>query len=110
MIAEIVCSVCGSMYASAEEAARCALVPAPPEEIPPGTLVEAAGAAPETGPGYLTRSFLIGLDDPRGPAHTRFYRVSFLWGRADFRAEELVSHGPATEAEWREAVHRGSIG
>ena len=109
MAHDLTCPVCGSVYESAEEAGRCALAPAPPEAIPPGTLVEAAGAAAETGAGYLTRSFLIGLDDPRGPAHTRLYRVNFLWGRADFRAEELVSHGPATEAEWRDAVSRGRI-
>lgn len=104
------CPVCGSIYESQEEAARCAAVPAPPEEIPPGTLVEARDAAPETGAGYLTRSFLVGLDDPRAPVHTRFYRVSFLWGRADFRAEEIVSHGPTTEDEWRQAVFEGRIG
>jgi hypothetical protein len=99
-----VCPVCGTVYDDEERAARCAAVRAEPEEIAPGTLVEVRGAAPATGPGLIARSFLLGLDDPRGEAHTRFYRANFLWGRADLRAADLIARGPATEAEWRAAV------
>src|SRR6185369_5620177 len=98
------CPVCDSQYDSAERAARCAAIAARPEEIPPRTLVEARGAHSATGPGWVTRSFLIGLDDPRGEAHSRLYRTSFIWGRADLTAADLIVRGPATEAEWRAAV------
>jgi hypothetical protein len=52
-------------------------------------------------------SYLLGLADPRGPAHARIYRASFLWGRADFRYGELTVRGPATEAEWRAEIEGG---
>jgi hypothetical protein len=55
----------------------------------------------------LTGSYLLGLDDPRGEAHVRIYRASFLWGRADFKVDEFESLGEVSEAEWREAVARG---
>ena len=103
------CDVCGSVYVWPDDAARCAAVPAEPEILTSGRMVEARDAAPQTGAGYLTGSFLIGLDDPRGEAHIRFYRVSFLWGRADFRINEIIDHGPATESEWRTAVTEGRI-
>ena len=103
------CQVCGSVYVWPDDALKCSQFPAEPELLHPGSLVEARDAAPQTGAGFLTSSFLIGLDDPRGDPHTRFYRVSFLWGRADFRVEELIDHGPTTEAEWRAAVTEGRI-
>src|SRR5689334_9654550 len=98
------CEVCGSIYTDAEQALACEAVAPDPEVIPPDTLVEVVDGAAETGPGQVTRSFLLGLGDPRGAAHSRFYRARFLWGTADFRAGDLRSLGPATEAEWREAV------
>jgi hypothetical protein len=101
------CPACGSVYASEDDARRCGALPVPPEELGPGTLVEAKGAAAETGPGLVGGSYLLGLGDPRGEAHTRLYRVSFIWGRADFRAADLVARGHATEAEWRALVESG---
>ena len=101
------CEVCGSVYTERDLAASCELFPAEPETIAPGTLVRAREAGPGTGLGWVTASFLLGLDDPRGQAHIRLYRASFLWGRADFREYELEPLGPATEAEWRAAVERG---
>jgi len=99
------CSVCGSIYRTADEASRCERAPVEPERISPGTIVEVSPEdAPATGPGYVRTSYLLGLDDPRGPAHTRMYRASFLWGRADFRFGELSVRGPATEAEWRAEI------
>jgi hypothetical protein len=93
------------MYDSAERAERCAAAPVEPEEIPPGTIVDVPGQdAAATGPGLVRNSYLLGLDDPRGAAHARIYRASFIWGRADFRAGELVVRGPATEAEWRAEI------
>jgi hypothetical protein len=101
------CRVCGAIYPREEEARQCEAFAVRPEEIPARTLVEARGAAPETGLGLVTGSFLLGLGDPRGEAHTRLFRVNFIWGRADFRAEDLIPRGPATEAEWRALVEEG---
>ena len=72
-----------------------------------GFLVLAREGGPGTGLGWVRKSFLLGLDDPRGQAHLRLYRASFLWGRADLIASDLEPLGPATEAEWRAAVERG---
>ena len=77
------------------------------ETLVRGTLVRPVAAGEGTGLGWVTGSFLLGLEDPRGEAHVRFYRASFLWGRADFRAGDLESLGPATQSEWMEAVARG---
>lgn len=101
------CEVCGSVYTDRDLAGACEVFPAEPDAIPAGTLVRAREAGPGTGLGRVTASFLLGLDDPRGQAHIRLYRASFLWGRADFRVHELEPLGPATEAEWRAAVERG---
>ena len=101
------CEVCGSVYSDRDLAGACEVFPAEPETIAPGTLVRAREAGPATGLGRVASSFLLGLEDPRGQAHIRLYRASFLWGRADFRESELESLGPATEAEWRAAVERG---
>jgi hypothetical protein len=99
------------MYDSAERAAACAAVAPEPEEIPPGTIVEVSQEhAAATGPGYVRKSYLLGLDDPRGPAHARIYRASFVWGSADFRMGELAVRGPATEAEWRAEIETHSTG
>jgi hypothetical protein len=99
------CPLCGSLYASAERAEQCAAVAPEPEKIPPGTIVEVSEEhAAATGPGYVRKSFLLGLDDPRGPVHARIYRASFVWGSADFRMGELAVRGPATEAEWRAEI------
>lgn len=95
------------MYTSRDLATACEAHEVEPETIERGTLVRPRGTGPGTGLGWVRRSFLIGMDDPRGPAHTRFYRANFLWGSADFRAGDLESLGPATEAEWRAAVERG---
>ena len=102
-----VCEVCGSVYTDRDRAGACEVFPAEPETIAPGTLVRAREAGPATGLGWVTKSYLLGLDDPRGQAHIRLYRASFLWGRADLRDNELEALGPATEAEWRAAVERG---
>jgi hypothetical protein len=99
-----VCEVCESVYTDRDLAGACEVFPAEPETIAPGTLVRARDAGPATGLGWVTKSFLLGLDDPRGQAHIRLYRASFLWGRADLRYYELESLGPATEAEWRAAI------
>jgi len=101
------CEVCGSVYADRDLAGTCEVFPAEPETIAPGTLVRAREGGAGTGLGWVTKSFLLGLDDPRGQAHLRLYRASFLWGRADFREQDLEPLGPATEAEWRAAVERG---
>jgi len=101
------CEVCDSVYDDRDLAGACEVFPAEAETIAPGTLVRAREAGPATGLGRVTGSFLLGLEDPRGPAHIRLYRASFLWGRADFRAPELEPLGPATDAEWRAAVERG---
>jgi hypothetical protein len=101
------CDVCGSVYTDRDRAGACEAFPAEPEEIAPGTLVRAREAGPATGLGWLKRSYLLGLDDPRGQAHIRLYRAAFLWGSADFRVGELEPLGPASEAEWRAAVERG---
>ena len=101
------CEVCGSIYTDRDLAGACEVFPAEPDEIPPGTLVRAREGGAGTGLGRVTTSYLLGLEDPRGQAHIRLYRASFLWGRADFRASDLESLGPATEAEWRAAVERG---
>ncbi len=101
------CEVCGSVYTDRDLAGACEVFPAEPETIPAGTLVRAKSGGAGTGLGWLTKSFLLGLDDPRGQAHIRLYRANFLWGRADFRADDLEPLGPATEAEWRAAVERG---
>lgn len=98
------CPVCGGVYAGAEEADRCAAFAPAPVRLEPGTLVAARGAAGATGPGLVRGSFLLGLGDERGEPHARFYRVAFIWGRADLPAEALEDRGPATEAEWRAAV------
>ena len=102
-----ICAVCGSVYPAKETADRCASSPTEPEMLEKGTLVRPVAAGEGTGVGWLTGSYLLGLDDPRGEAHTRVYRANFLWGRADFRLGELESLGVVTEAEWREAVARG---
>ena len=101
------CEVCGSIYTDRDLAGACEVFPAEADEIPAGTLVCAREGGPGTGLGRVTTSFLLGLEDPRGQAHIRLDRASFLWGRADFRASQLESLGPATEAEWRAAVERG---
>ena len=101
------CEVCGTVYSDRDLAGACEVFPAEPETIPPRTLVRARHGGPGTGLGYVTKSFLLGLEDPRGQAHIRLYRANFLWGRADFRAGELEPLGPATEAEWRAAVEEG---
>jgi hypothetical protein len=101
------CEVCGSVYSDRDLAGACEVFPAEPETIPPGTLVRAREGGPGTGLGWVKKSYLLGLEDPRGQAHIRLYRASFLWGSADFRAGDLEPLGPATEAEWRAAVERG---
>ena len=101
------CDACGSVYTDRDRAVVCESFPVEPEAIAPGCLVRAVEGGPGTGLGRTSGSFLLGLDDPRGEAHIRLYRASFLWGRADFRASELESLGPATDAEWRAAVARG---
>lgn len=101
------CDVCGSIYADATEAVRCASTAEESESICRGTLVRPVAAGAGTGLGWVTGSYLLGLDDPRGEAHVRHYRANFLWGRADFRLGELESLGVVSEAEWREAVARG---
>ena len=101
------CEVCGSVYTDRDLAGRCEVFPAEPETIAPGTLVRAREGGTGTGLGWVRKSFLLGLEDPRGPVHLRLYRASFLWGRADLRAADLEPLGPATEAEWRAAVERG---
>jgi hypothetical protein len=102
-----ICDVCGSVYPEKEVAERCASVLAEPEALERGMLVRPVAAGDGTGLGWVTGSFLLGLDDPRGGAHVRFYRASFLWGRADFIVGDLEPLGVVTEAEWREAVARG---
>jgi hypothetical protein len=105
------CPTCGAMYDSAERAELCAAVAPEPEQIPRGTIVEVSEAhAAATGPGYVRKSFLLGLDDPRGPVHARIYRASFIWGSADFRLGELTVRGPATEAEWSAEIENHSTG
>jgi len=101
------CDTCGSVYSDRDRAVVCESIPAEPETIAAGSMVRAREGGAGTGLGRTTGSFLLGLDDSRGEAHIRLYRASFLWGRADFRASELESLGPATEAEWRAAVERG---
>lgn len=102
-----VCDVCGSVYPSAEQKRACVERPADPEVLECGSLVRPIDAGSGTGLGWLTGSYLLGLDDPRGEAHERLYRASFLWGRADFKAADLESLGVVSESEWREAVARG---
>src|SRR5512145_2726919 len=104
MTSACLCVVCGSVYPDQAVADRCASAPAEAESIVRGTLVRPVAAGAGTGLGWVTGSFLLGLDDPRGDAHTRLYRANFLWGRADFRLGELESLGEVTEAAWREAV------
>jgi hypothetical protein len=107
MIHHFPCLVCGSMYDSSERAAQCAAVAPEPERIAPNTIVEVPEPdAATTGPGLVRRSYLLGLDDPRGPAHARLYRASFLWGSADFRFGDLAVRGPSTEAEWRAEIEK----
>jgi hypothetical protein len=106
-LSAFICAGCGSVYSAKEVAEPCESTPAEPETLARGTLVRPVAAGEGTGLGWVTGSFLLGLDDPRGEAHVRFYRASFLWGRADFRAADLESLGTVSEAEWREAVARG---
>lgn len=101
------CAVCGSVYPDQGVAERCEAIVAETEVHVRGTLVRPVDAGEGTGLGWVTGSYLLGLDDPRGDAHVRLYRASFLWGRADFRVGEIESLGVVTEAEWREAVARG---
>jgi len=101
------CEACGSVYMDRDRALACESIPVEEEAIPAGMLVRAVGAGANTGLGRTTASFLLGLDDPRGQVHIRLYRASFLWGRADFRREELEVLRPATDEEWRAAVARG---
>lgn len=102
-----ICDVCGSVYADAGIAAACAGHEPEAETIATGSLVRPLDAGAGTGLGWVTGSFLLGMGDPRGEAHVRYYRASFLWGRADFLASDLEAIGVVTESEWREAVARG---
>lgn len=83
------CAVCGSVYPDPADAVRCRAFPAEADELARGTLVRVRAAGAGTGLGWVRGSFLLGLDDPRGAPHTRFYRANFLWGRADFRIGDL---------------------
>jgi hypothetical protein len=95
------------VYAEQRLVEQCEGAAAEPEALFRGTLVRPVAAGEGTGLGWVTGSFLLGIGDPRGDAHARFYRASFLWGRADFSVDDLESLGVVTEAEWREAVARG---
>lgn len=100
------CGVCGAVYPDSAQAQTCESFPVEPETVQPGTMIRVGNASAHAGPGLVSTSFVLGLDDPRGEAHTRYYRASFLWGRADFRLDEFEVVGPATHQEWREAVER----
>ena len=102
-----VCAVCGSVYPERSLLEQCEATAAEPGVYVRGTLIRPIGAGGGTGLGWLTGSYLLGLDDPRGEVHVRIYRANFLWGRADFKVDEFESLGEVCEAEWREAVARG---